>query len=159
MDPIFDKHVRWVSAGLAVFKNQLPLQVLLVKYKLPNNRYVIEFPKGLVEPNDTDVLETALREVEEETCLSKDDIDIIHSIKPLIHRYMSWLHTFENKGLKKLYIYAAVCYKCEICNKTNEAEQVWFENVDKALDLLTKEFEREWLLRIKDKIETYVRHM
>jgi len=136
--------VRWVSAGLAVFKRRLPLELLLVKYRLPNGRYVVEIPKGLVMA-DEDLLEAAIRETVEETCLPEDDIDIVHSIKPLITVYETWLHSFSNRGLKRLYVFVALCSRCTICGRTEEAEEVFFAPVDVAYNMMTKRVVANWI--------------
>ena len=150
-----DKNVRWVSAGLAIFKKALPLQILLVQYRLPNNKTVVEIPKGIVD-NGENVLDAAVRETVEETCLDRDDIEIVHSIKPLVYKYMSWLHSFENTGIKKLYVYPAICTVCRICPKTSEADKVFFVEFDKAIQLMTKRQIVSWLIQIKPDIEDII---
>ena len=69
------------SCGLVVFNSN---KILLLKYSANNTQGEgghWDFPKGHVEQNETE-LETALRELEEETGISKVEIiaDFRHSI-------------------------------------------------------------------------------
>ncbi len=58
------------AAGVVVLTRQTPRQFLLMKH---SNRW--DFPKGCAEPGETAV-ETALRETEEETGLSTDQVRV-----------------------------------------------------------------------------------
>lgn len=149
------QNIRWISAGLIVIKPcTKPVEILLVKYRLPGNveRYVIEPPKGIVDVNE-DLLQAAIRETVEETGLQTTDIEIVHSIKPLVYRHQSFLHSYDNTGIKEVYLYVAYCKQCNISNKTEEADQVFFARIDEAIELITKKQVVDWLVKHKQVLQ------
>lgn len=50
--------------------------VTVASYRLPVNQWVLEFPSGMVEKDDKDIVKAALREFKEETGLTVEDEDV-----------------------------------------------------------------------------------
>ena len=64
-----DKMIEEISAGVIIYRDTKPHQFLLLHY--PAGHW--DFPKGHVEKNET-AIQTALRELEEETSIKEEDV-------------------------------------------------------------------------------------
>ena len=136
------------AAGLLVFKPTIPLQVLLIAYRHPmyKHLFIVELPKGTIEAGEKPI-ETAQREVEEETGLPVEDITILTKFAPLKFYYK------DAYGRdKEVYIYTAICKKCKVQKRTIEADYVFWAPIDVAAYLLTKEPMKQYLLKIAPRI-------
>lgn len=67
------------SAGVIVFRGDSPRSYLLMRSAL-TRRPVWEFPKGAIEPGETEI-EAATRELEEETGLASGDYTILDGFR------------------------------------------------------------------------------
>lgn len=79
------------SAGVIVFRGDLPRSYLLMRSAL-TRRPVWEFPKGAIEPGESEV-EAAARELQEETGLGEGDYVLLDGF-----REEEWYYFTRGKG-------------------------------------------------------------
>ncbi|CAG9336059.1 unnamed protein product [Blepharisma stoltei] len=73
-----------VDVLATIMENDINKLILIACYRVPVDRYVLEFPSGLVDSSDSSAAITALRELKEETGYTAHEEDIIH-IGPVIN--------------------------------------------------------------------------
>lgn len=116
------------SYGAIIYKEN---NILLIKHKMGH----WSFPKGHIEKNETGVM-TALREIKEETNLSAI-IDenfcqqVVYSPKKNVKKYVTYYAGFNPKGDVKV--------------QKEEVDTYKWLSLDKALDLITYDNDREIL--------------
>ncbi|MDE0741094.1 MAG: NUDIX domain-containing protein [Candidatus Poseidoniia archaeon] len=126
------------SCGLVVFNSN---KILLLKYSANNTQGEgghWDFPKGHVEQNETE-LETALRELEEETGISKVEIiaDFRHSIS----------YTFSRRSesiSKEVIFFLASTVEKRVTLSHEHIDYAWLD-FNNALEKLTYENARQIL--------------
>lgn len=112
-------------------------KVLLVEQK--NN--VINFPKGHVENNETEI-ETAIREVKEETNI---DIKVLPE-----YRYVN-SYVMDNKISKDVIFFLAIPQSFDIVKQEKEISNVFWCDIDKVESYFQFENQHElWSKVIKD---------
>ncbi len=112
------------SIGFIIYNSE---QNFLLLQKAIDNFW--DFPKGHFNPGETKELEVALRELNEETGIVRDEIKIARSFR---HE-----HTFSNtEGVKrKIVLFLANCNKDPILSKEHR-EFVWAE-LNEAKELMS----------------------
>ncbi|MCF0113992.1 MAG: NUDIX hydrolase [Erysipelotrichaceae bacterium] len=74
-----------VSCALILnIKGQEPLLYLSYEYRYPTGQYLLSVPAGLMDKDDRDVLETARREIKEETGITIEESDALTVVNPLV---------------------------------------------------------------------------
>ncbi|RZD38895.1 MAG: diadenosine tetraphosphate hydrolase [Methanobacteriota archaeon] len=129
------------SCGLVVFNSN---KILLLKYSSNNTQGEgghWDFPKGHVEQNETE-LETALRELEEETGISKVEIiaDFRHSIS----------YTFSRRSesiSKEVIFFLASTVEKRVTLSHEHIDYAWLD-FNNALEKLTYENARQILKKV-----------
>jgi 8-oxo-dGTP pyrophosphatase MutT (NUDIX family) len=129
------------SCGLVVFNSN---KILLLKYSANNTQGEgghWDFPKGHVEQNETE-LETALRELEEETGISKVEIiaDFRHSIS----------YTFSRRSesiSKEVIFFLASTVEKRVTLSHEHIDYAWLD-FNNALEKLTYENARQILKKV-----------
>jgi 8-oxo-dGTP pyrophosphatase MutT (NUDIX family) len=129
------------SCGLVVFNSN---KILLLKYSANNTQGEgghWDFPKGHVEQNETE-LETALRELEEETGISKVEIidDFRHSIS----------YTFSRRSesiSKEVIFFLASTVDKRVTLSHEHIDYAWLD-FNNALEKLTYENARQILKKV-----------
>ena len=129
------------SCGLVVFNSN---KILLLKYSANNTQGEgghWDFPKGHVEQNETE-LETALRELEEETGISKVEIiaDFRHSIS----------YTFSRRSesiSKEVIFFLASTVEKRVTLSHEHIDYAWLD-FNNALEKLTYDNARQILKKV-----------
>jgi 8-oxo-dGTP pyrophosphatase MutT (NUDIX family) len=62
-----DREVDGIEIFATIMQDDIDHAIVIAVYRIPVENYVLEFPAGLVDPQDNDVALTALRELKEET--------------------------------------------------------------------------------------------
>ena len=109
------------AAGIVLFTDTHPKQFLLMRHR---SRW--DLPKGHCEPNET-FLETALRETEEETGISADEITIDKAFQFKIEypvTYKRWADEVFTKKVK--YFLGHIDERVELVLTEHESAQ-WFD--------------------------------
>lgn len=74
-----------VSCALILnIKGQEPLLYLSYEYRYPAGQYLLSVPAGLMDKEDTNVLDTAIREIKEETGITIEEGDQLTVVNPLV---------------------------------------------------------------------------
>lgn len=134
------------SGGIVYRKNGNKVEVLLLKWK--NSKQVEEYviPKGHIE--DWEIAKvSAIREIEEETWLNSEELEVIKFITKINYIFKAWY--LENTPLidKDVYLFL-VKYKWTSEPKVQKEERfVWYDwiNIDeiKNVDL---RFDLNWII-------------
>ena len=129
------------SCGLVVFNSN---KILLLKYSVNNTQGEgghWDFPKGHVEQNETE-LETALRELEEETGISK--VEIIDNFRHSIS------YTFSRRSesiSKEVIFFLASTVEKRVTLSHEHIAYAWLD-FNNALEKLTYENARQILKKV-----------
>lgn len=125
------------SCGIIPFINKdSKTQVLLIK----QNNDVIGFPKGHVEPNETEE-QTALRECLEETGLK---VRIIEGFREEVSYYMEQYNAY-----KTVVFFIGIVDSVDIHRQESEVSDIYMVEVEKALNLITFDSTKDLLLKAK----------
>ena len=125
------------SCGIIPFINKdNKTQVLLIK----QNNDVIGFPKGHVEPNETEE-QTALRECLEETSLN---VKIVEGFREEVSYYME-----QYKAYKTVVFFIGMVESTHIHRQESEVNDIYMVEVDEALNLITFDTTKDLLLKAK----------
>jgi len=138
--------INHLSAGVVTFykdTNTNELFFLLLRY--PQGH--IEFPKGHVDETDTDLIHTALRELEEETGLTGAKI-IDGFYEEVNYQY------FHNgdKHIKKVCFYLAEVFEKKV-EISHEHTEFFWESYDSALNKVSFDNSRSLLMAAKTLID------
>lgn len=129
------------SCGAVVYKyDNGKLSVLIEKMK--KGHYSI--PKGHVENDETEV-QTALREIKEETNL---DVEIDTGFRRVIS------YSPYNGCIKDVVFFTARCISDEMINQECEVSQLMWLSPAKAIDILTHDSDKETLAKAVEYIES-----
>ena len=109
-------------------------QVLLIK----QNNSVIGFPKGHVQPNETEE-QTALRECLEETGLKAE---IVEGFREEISYYME-----DRNAYKTVVFFAGIVNDPHFHKQESEISDIYLVKVEEALKLVTFDTTKELLLK------------
>ncbi|WP_427867259.1 bis(5'-nucleosyl)-tetraphosphatase [Mycoplasmopsis arginini] len=124
------------SCGAVVLRNKgSKAEVLLVQQRAGH----WTFPKGHVEGNETEI-ETALREVKEETNL---DVDIIEGFREITS--YSFINKDRENVNKNVIFFLATPKNDDKKNRPGEIEVVDWFSIDKAREQITHDANREVL--------------
>ena len=134
MTKILKKH----SAGGLLFNNG---NVLLIHWDPPRSSY--DFPKGSIEPNETPE-QACTREVLEETGYSTK---IVQFIGQTNYEY-DWIDgTHYEKTVDYFLVEDTQIYKSEPKREAHETFQNVWIGVDKAMELLTRDVDKDILAK------------
>ncbi|MEM8732966.1 MAG: NUDIX domain-containing protein [Planctomycetota bacterium] len=104
------------AAGMVIFSETQPPQFLLMQHR---DRW--DLPKGHAEPGES-LLETALRETEEETGIARDQLRVDETFRFVLEYYVE--HSKRGRYPKRVtYFLARVSEPCEI----NLTEHIGYE--------------------------------
>lgn len=85
--PLFPSSLQEAAVLIPIIKKEQPELILTLRSdKLTSHRGEVAFPGGKRDPEDSNLLQTALRESEEEIALLPDDVEIIGSLQTLISK-------------------------------------------------------------------------
>ncbi|MFW6196710.1 MAG: bis(5'-nucleosyl)-tetraphosphatase [Thermoplasmatota archaeon] len=139
-----DKMIEEISAGVIIYREAEPRQFLLLHY--PAGHW--DFPKGHVEENET-AIQTALRELEEETSIEEDDVELKDDFKETIDYF------YKKRGdlAHKKVIYLLGKSDTEDVEISNEHQDYIWLPYEKALKKLTFRNAKNLLEKAKEKLE------
>lgn len=139
-----DKMIEEISAGVLIYRETEPRQFLLLHY--PAGHW--DFPKGHVEEDETAV-QTALRELEEETSIIEEDVELKDDFEETIDYFYKKRGDFAHK--KVIYLLGESDTKdVEISNE--HQDYIWLP-YNEALKKLTFRNAKNLLEKAKDKLE------
>lgn len=139
-----DKMIEEISAGVIIFRETQPRQFLLLHY--PAGHW--DFPKGHVEENETAV-ETALRELEEETSIREEEVKLDDEFEETIDYFYKKRGDLAHK--KVIYLLGESETKdVEISNE--HQDYIWLP-YDEALKKLTFRNAKNLLEKAKEELE------
>uniref|UniRef100_M1Q271 Bis(5'-nucleosyl)-tetraphosphatase [asymmetrical] n=1 Tax=uncultured organism TaxID=155900 RepID=M1Q271_9ZZZZ len=139
-----DKMIEEISAGVIIYRETEPRQFLLLHY--PAGHW--DFPKGHVEENET-AIQTALRELEEETSIVEEDVELKDDFEETIDYFYKKRGDLAHK--KVIYLLGESDTKeVEISNE--HQDYIWLP-YKKALKKLTFRNAKNLLEKAKDKLE------
>lgn len=139
-----DKMIEEISAGVLIYRETKPRQFLLLHY--PAGHW--DFPKGHVEEDET-AIETALRELEEETSIVKNDVELKDSFEKTIDYFYKKRGDLAHK--KVIYLLGESDTKeVEISNE--HQDYIWLP-YKKALQKLTFRNAKNLLEKAKEELE------
>lgn len=85
--PLFPSSLQEAAVLIPIIKKEQPELILTLRSdKLTSHRGEVAFPGGKRDPEDSNLLQTALRESEEEIALLPDNVEIIGSLPTLISK-------------------------------------------------------------------------
>lgn len=90
--PFMDKMIQEKSTGFLVFQENEERKFLLLHY--PAGHW--DYPKGHIEKGETEI-QTALRELEEETGISENDIELIQGFRETIDYFYHKRYDMSHK--------------------------------------------------------------
>jgi len=130
-----DKYIYYYKVGLKKFeilkKNDLLLNRLCNIKTYEETEW--EFPKGRKEKNEVNI-NCAIRELEEESHIKKDEYDIINNISPIIEEYVS------TNNIKYRICYYVGIYKTDkLIDKVinnNEIKQTKWININECVNYI-----------------------
>lgn len=95
-------YTRYQASDVAIVVPFLGLGELLMirQYRYPLDKVLLEFPAGHVDSGE-DPLETAKRELEEETGYAAKKIEYVYSYHPSVSRTKQSVHVFRATGLAR----------------------------------------------------------
>ena len=130
------------SCGVIVFyqTDSKPVEILLLHY--PEGHW--DFPKGHVEEGEEDI-QTALRELEEETGIEEKELKIIDGFKEKIHYFFMRNSTKVSKTVE--FFLAKASHK-NITISHEHQGYIWLF-IDEALEKLTFNNAKEVLKKVK----------
>ncbi len=139
-----DKMIEEISAGVIIFRETKPRQFLLLHY--PAGHW--DFPKGHVEENES-ALETALRELEEETSIVEEDVELDEDFKETIDYFYRKRGDLAHK--KVIYLLGKSETK-EVEISCEHQDYIWLP-YEKALDKHTFRNAKNLLEKAKERLE------
>jgi len=110
-----------ISCGVLVVRGDPIEQFLLMRHA---DRW--DLPKGHVDPGETDI-ECALRELEEETGISSDDIEVDPEFLFQLQYHVQYKRTGGRRQLKTLKIYLGQLKRDVPIDVTEHIGYEWFE--------------------------------
>ena len=123
------------SCGFIAFK-KINNEIFYLIIKQKNND--IGFPKGRVENNESE-LETAIRELKEETNI---EVNVIDNFRVQIEYKV-------NNFIKQVVYFLGECINEDIIIQEQEVKEAWFLSFDEALNLITYKDTKNVLIEAK----------
>ncbi len=95
-------YIRYLASDVVIVVPFLGREKLLMirQYRYPIGKVLLEFPAGHVDSGE-DPLDTAKRELEEETGYAAKKIEYVYSYHPSVRRTKQTVHVFKASGLAK----------------------------------------------------------
>lgn len=132
-----DTHRKDFSAGGVVVRGD-DVAVIVPKRRGSQSGKVLGLPKGHPDGDETEI-ETAIREVREETGLVAEPVDKLGEIR----------YSYERKGqaIDKRVVFYLLEYRSGELSHDHEIEQVQWMPIEEAVEALTHSGEREMVAR------------
>ena len=127
------------SCGVVAFK-RINNEIFYLIIKQKNND--IGFPKGRVENNESE-LETAIRELKEETNI---EVNVIDNFRVQIEYKV-------NDFIKQVVYFLGECINEDIIIQEQEVKEAWFLSFNEALNLITYNDTKNVLIEAKKIID------
>lgn len=86
--PLIDEAMREAAVLIALTQSADPSMVFIKRAEhVSSHKGQVAFPGGMWEPQDASLLETALRESEEEIALPRSEVEVVASLRPRKTRF------------------------------------------------------------------------
>jgi 8-oxo-dGTP pyrophosphatase MutT (NUDIX family) len=145
-DPIAPPHAKLGGVMILIFDIDKKWNTLLIRRTADGHTHSaqISFPGGKKDPSDKDLIETALRECEEEVNVKRNDIEVLGTLTPLYIPPSNFLVTPVVGYVNKLQSYKASEYEVQEIIRT-PLELLFFEET-KAIKQVNRSDDKTLLM-------------